>query len=355
MRRLDQLLSSLGYCSRREARAWVADGRVTVAGRVADDFGAKASPAEVRVDGEPLDHPDGLLVLLHKPTGLVCSHDGREGPDIYSLLPGRWRQRHPVVTSIGRLDKDTSGLLLLTDLSPLVHRLTSPKHKVPKVYHATVDRDLAPDLAARFASGTLRLDGEDNPCAPAGLQLRGPRTAELTLTEGRYHQARRMFAATGATVLTLHRARFGPLELGDLPAGQWRELPLDFLAPEPDFHREEREGREDPSPSHGRLAIKRRQKGLEFGLFSPTRLEARWRCGRSPGIFLRLFVASLPPDRLSRSLRPSRLNQPAVGPRIKDFPSALIRAMQAPACMTFPSPAPRRRSSAASARRSRPR
>jgi len=229
MRRLDQLLANLGYCSRREARTWIADGRVTVSGQVADDFGAKADPADVRVDGEPLDHPDGVLLLLHKPTGLVCSHDGREGPDIYSLLPGRWRRRNPPVTSIGRLDKDTSGLLLLTDLSPLVHRLTSPKHKVPKVYRATLDRDLAPDLAAVFASGTLLLDGEDTPCAPAELKLLAPREAELTLTEGRYHQVRRMFAATGSTVVSLHRTRFGPLELGDVQPGQWSELPPDYF------------------------------------------------------------------------------------------------------------------------------
>ena len=125
MRRLDQLLANLGYCSRREARAWVQDGRVTVRGEVADDFGAKSNPADVRIDGEPPDHPDGLLLLLHKPTGLVCSHDEREGPNVYSLLPPRWRARNPQVTSIGRLDKDTSGLLLLTDQSELVHRLTS--------------------------------------------------------------------------------------------------------------------------------------------------------------------------------------------------------------------------------------
>jgi 16S rRNA pseudouridine516 synthase len=229
MRRLDQLLSSLGYCSRREARGWFAAGRLAVKGVVAEDYSAKADPADVTVDGESLDHPAGLLLLLHKPVGLVCSHDGREGPDIYSLIPSRWRQRNPSVTSIGRLDKDTSGVLLLTDLSPLVHRLTSPKHKVPKVYRATVDRDLSPELIAQFASGTLLLDGEDAPCAPATLNLLSAREAELTLTEGRYHQVRRMFAASGATVLTLHRARFGPLELGDLPAGQWRELPLDYF------------------------------------------------------------------------------------------------------------------------------
>ena len=227
MRRLDQLLANLGYCSRREARAWIQAGRVTVRGKSEDDFGAKADPADVRVDGEPPDHADGILLLLHKPVGLVCSHDEREGPNVYGLLPARWRQRNPQITSIGRLDKDTSGLLLLTDQSELVHRLTSPKHKVPKVYEATVSRDLTPELIPLFAAGTLQLKEEKDPCAPAELKLLSPRKAELTLTEGRYHQVRRMFASQGSEVLTLHRARFGPLGLGELPAGQWRELPLD--------------------------------------------------------------------------------------------------------------------------------
>jgi len=229
MRRLDQLLANLGYCSRREARAWIDAGRITVRGAVAGDPAQKAAPAEVEVDGAPPDHPEGLLLVLHKPLGLVCSHEAREGPNIYSLLPERWRQRNPIVTSVGRLDKDTSGLLLLTDQSLLVHRLTSPKHKVRKVYRATVNRDLSTELVPLFASGTLLLDGEKAPCAPAELRLLEPREAELTLTEGRYHQVRRMFAAGGATVLTLHRARFGALELGDLAPGQWRELPLDYF------------------------------------------------------------------------------------------------------------------------------
>jgi 16S rRNA pseudouridine516 synthase len=227
LRRLDQLLANLGYCSRRESRAWVADGRVTVAGAEADDFGAKVNPAHVLVDGEPLDHPDGLLLLLHKPLGLVCSHDGREGPGIYGLLPERWRRRNPQVTSIGRLDKDTSGLLLLTDQSELVHRLTSPKHKVPKTYRATLATDLPAGLTELFAAGTLVLPDEQEPCAPATLRVLGPREAELVLTEGKYHQVRRMFGSQGCEVLTLHRSHFGHLALGDLPPGTWRELPLD--------------------------------------------------------------------------------------------------------------------------------
>lgn len=227
MRRLDQLLSNLGYCSRSEARVWVRSGLITVAGEPADDPGRRVPPEDVKVGGEPLDHPDGLLLMLHKPPGLVCSHDSREGPTIYSLIPDRWRRRNPRVTSIGRLDRDTSGLLLLTDQSPLVQRLTSPRHKVPKVYFATVDSDLSRELVPLFAEGTLKLDGETTPCAPASLRLLGPREAELTLTEGRYHQVRRMFSACGAQVLTLHRACFGHLDLGDLPPGSWRELPLE--------------------------------------------------------------------------------------------------------------------------------
>jgi len=227
MRRLDQLLANLGYCSRREAREWVLSGRVTVRGKVADDSGAKAAAGDVRVDGEPLDHPAGLLLLVHKPTGLVCSHDAREGSNVYGLLPERWRARNPQVTSIGRLDKDTSGLLLLTDQSELVHRLTSPKHKVPKIYRATVAADLAPALIPLFASGTLLLPDEKTPCAPADLKILSPREAELTLTEGRYHQVRRMLGSQGCEVLTLHRVQFGHLALENLTAGQWRELPLD--------------------------------------------------------------------------------------------------------------------------------
>lgn len=229
-RRLDQLLSNLGYCSRREARRGFGGMRVTVAGDVVKNSAIKVEPDTVGIDGEPLDHPDGILVLLNKPTGLVCSHDEREGPLIYDLFPDRWRRRNPVITSVGRLDKDTSGLLLITDQSQLVHRLTSPKHKVPKVYRATVDRDLDPALIEVFASGTLQLEDDKVPLAPATLAIREPRVAEITLIEGKYHQVRRMFASQGWHVESLHRERFGDLTLGDLKSSEWHELPLTLFA-----------------------------------------------------------------------------------------------------------------------------
>jgi 16S rRNA pseudouridine516 synthase len=225
MPRIDQLLARLGYGSRSEVRDWVREGRVSVGGATATDPGARIDPAEVRVDGEPLDHPGELLILLHKPLGRVCSHDSSEGPNIYGLLPERWRRRNPAVTSVGRLDKETTGLLLLTDRSALVHRLTSPKHAVPKVYRATLDREPPAGAEERFLHG-CQLSPDERPCAPATLRRTGPREAEVIVTEGRYHQVRRMFASQGCLVEALHRTRIGDLDLGNLAPGQWLELPV---------------------------------------------------------------------------------------------------------------------------------
>ena len=222
MRRLDQLLSSLGYCSRREAEKVVKEGRVCIAGVPATRADQRANPREVTLDGEPLEAPEGLLALLHKPTGFVCTHADGEGPTIYELLPAQWLSRNPPVTSVGRLDKDTSGVLLITDIGPLVQRYTSPRAEVDKVYEVTVDRDLDPRLIETFASGTVMLRGENKPCLPAKLEITGTRTASLTISEGRYHQVRRMFASQGWHVEALHRSRFGEHQLGDLAAGEWR-------------------------------------------------------------------------------------------------------------------------------------
>jgi len=240
MRRIDQLLASLGYGTRREVREWLKAGRVTVRGLPATDPGARVEAGDVRIDGEPPDHPGSLLILLNKPAGRVCSHDPAEGPNVYGLLPPRWQRRNPSVTSVGRLDKETTGLLLLTDCSAIVHRLTSPRRKVPKVYSAALDREPPPGAEEVFAGGRCVLPGEEKPCAPAALRRTGVRNAELTITEGRYHQVRRMFAAQGCEVLGLHRIRFGDLDLGDLAPGQWIELPVDR------FDRE----RTDPAGSH---------------------------------------------------------------------------------------------------------
>ena len=216
-------IANLGYGSRKQVQWLFREGRVTDAdGEVlyADD----AVPLEaVRIDGEPLDPPPGLLLMLHKPLGVTCSTKDT-GRLVYDLLPPRYRLRDPLLSTVGRLDRDTSGLLLLTDDGQLLHRIIAPKSRLPKVYLATLAQDLRGDEAALFAAGTLMLDGEKTALLPAELDVLDARRARLTLHEGRYHQVRRMFAAVGNHVDALHRERVGGLTLGDLPDGQWRAL-----------------------------------------------------------------------------------------------------------------------------------
>lgn len=216
-------IANLGYGSRKQVQWLFREGRVTDAdGEVlyADD----AVPLEaVRIDGEPLDPPPGLLLMLHKPLGVTCSTKDA-GRLVYDLLPPRYRLRDPLLSTVGRLDRETSGLLLLTDDGQLLHRIIAPKSRLPKVYLATLAQDLRGDEAALFAAGTLVLDGEKTPLLPAELDVLDARRARLTLHEGRYHQVRRMFAAVGNHVDALHRERVGGLTLGDLPDGQWRAL-----------------------------------------------------------------------------------------------------------------------------------
>ena len=216
-RQLARYLARLGYGSRREMEAAIRAGRVTGEG---DDL---------RFDGEPLDPPPGMVLMMNKPAGFTCSRQD-QGRLVYELLPPRFLKRDPALSSIGRLDADTTGLLLFTDDGKLLHRLISPKSTTTKTYEATLARPLEGHEAELFASGTLMLRGEDKPLLPAVLEVTGERTARLTLTEGRYHQVRRMFAAAGNHVEALHRAAFGPLTLGDLPEGEWRLLTPEEVA-----------------------------------------------------------------------------------------------------------------------------
>ena len=235
--KLRQYLQALGYGTRREVEALIAEGRITDAGGEAlyvdDEVGEGAAPRgahrvpheALRFDGEPLDPAPGLLVAMHKPVGVTCSTKD-PGRVVYDLLPSRWKARDPIVSPVGRLDKDTSGMLLFTDDGQLLHRLTHPKQHQPKVYRAALAEDLRGDEATLFAAGTLMLEGESKPLLPAELEVLGPRQARLTLHEGRYHQVRRMFAATGNAVVTLHREAIGALMLDalGLAEGEWRVL-----------------------------------------------------------------------------------------------------------------------------------
>lgn len=216
-------IANLGYGSRKQVSWMFREGRITDAGGevlYADD---QVDIDTVRIDGEPLDPPPGLFIALHKPVGYTCSTKD-SGHVVYDLLPPRFRLRSPLLSTVGRLDRDTSGLLLMTDDGALLHRIVSPKSNLAKAYEATLAEDLRGDEAAMFASGQLMLESEQTPLLPAVLEVLGPRQARLTLTEGRYHQARRMFAAAGNHVVALHRSRVGGLGLDNLSAGEWRVL-----------------------------------------------------------------------------------------------------------------------------------
>ena len=229
--RLVKLIANLGYGGRKQVMALFREGRITDAdGEVlySDD---KVPHEAIFIDGEPLDPPMGLIIALNKPMGYTCS---TRDPSrlVYDLLPPRLRMRDPVLSTVGRLDRETSGLLLLTDDGKLLHRIISPKSSIAKIYEAHLAEDLRGDEVELFASGTLMLESETTPLAPAALEILAPRHARLTLTEGRYHQVRRMFAATGNAVTALERIAVGGLQLVDLDleAGQWCRLDDECVA-----------------------------------------------------------------------------------------------------------------------------
>ena len=227
--RVDKLLGSMGYGSRTEMARLGKAGGIVLDGVDLTDVSRRIPvtpdlPARMAIDGQPLDPVPGLVMMLHKPLGMTCSRK-EDGALVYDVLPPRWRRRDPAISTIGRLDKQTTGLLLLTDDGDLLHRVISPRRHVAKVYRATLARPLAGTEGEVFAAGGLVLEGEDKPLSPAVLEVLSPTEARLTVTEGRYHMVRRMFAAVGNHVEGLHRERVGGLVLpDDLAPGDWRLL-----------------------------------------------------------------------------------------------------------------------------------
>lgn len=221
-----KLLANLGYGSRKEVTQLIKNGWLTRRDGSTVGIDDEVDHADLLVDDEPLDPAQGVLILLNKPIGYTCSTKD-PGRVVYDLLPERFRYRNPVLSTVGRLDRDTSGLLMLTDDGLLLHRIISPKAELPKIYEVELAEDLRGDETELFASGTLLLESEKTPLAPAVMEVIDTRHARLTLIEGRYHQVKRMFAATGNRVLSLHRCRTGNLDLSGLESGQWRIVPRD--------------------------------------------------------------------------------------------------------------------------------
>ncbi len=228
--KLVKLLANLGYGSRKEVQRLIRSGAVTDdSGRVLGE--SELPPHErIRFHGEPLDPPFPLTLMLNKPDGYTCSADD-PGAVIYDLLPERFAHRNPGLNPVGRLDKDTTGLLLMTDDGKLLHKIIHPKSGCLKIYHAVLDRPLSGNEAEIFGSGELLLNGEIKPLLPAGFEALGDKEALVRLHEGRYHQVRRMFAAAGNHVTALRRIAIGGLTLpADLAEGEWRMLTRADLA-----------------------------------------------------------------------------------------------------------------------------
>lgn len=223
MERLDKLLAGTGKWSRREVKALVRQGLVRVDGRLAASAEDKLDPAAaiVTVAGETISLCRFTYVMLHKPAGVLTATEDRKQPTVLDLLPPELRRIG--LAPVGRLDKDTEGLLLLTNDGELAHRLLSPKYHVDKRYFARVDGELSATDAEAFARGMTLGGGLE--CLPAGLELLPGHACIVTLREGKFHQVKRMLAARGAPVLYLKRLSMGPLTLDDsLAAGAYRLL-----------------------------------------------------------------------------------------------------------------------------------
>lgn len=223
MERLDKLLAGTGKWSRREVKGLVRQGLVRVDGRLAASAEDKLDPAAaiITVAGETISLCRFTYVMLHKPAGVLTATEDRKQPTVLDLLPPELRRIG--LAPVGRLDKDTEGLLLLTNDGELAHRLLSPKYHVDKRYLARVDGELSAADAEAFACGMTLGDGLE--CLPAGLEVLPDRVCIVTLREGKFHQVKRMLAARGAPVLYLKRLSMGPLTLDDsLAAGAYRLL-----------------------------------------------------------------------------------------------------------------------------------
>ncbi len=228
MERLDKVLTATGRWSRREARELIRSGRVTIDGCCAAAPEDKIDPetAHLAVDGELIDCEKYVYVMLHKPAGLLSATEDSRQPTVVDLLPLPLRRRG--LAPVGRLDKDTEGLLLLTDDGAMTHRLLSPKYHVDKTYFARVEGALSEEDPAAFAAGIVLGDGLV--CRPARLEILSPDTCLVTLQEGKYHQVKRMLASRGKPVQYLKRLSMGPLQLDEtLAPGEYRRLTAEEL------------------------------------------------------------------------------------------------------------------------------
>jgi len=235
--KLQQILFSQGFGTRRQCDALIDSGAVSAAGQVLRSASADIATdgLALTIGGEHWPFHERAYVMLHKPAGYECSHEPKHWPSVYELLPLPLRQRPTKsavngVQAVGRLDQDTTGLLILSDDGQFIHRMASPKHHVPKVYEVTTKHAVTEADVDALLHGVV-LNDDPAPVAAAACERVTPTHLRLTLTEGKYHQVKRMIAAVGNRVEALHRAQMGGLVLDPvLMPGQWRWLTADDLA-----------------------------------------------------------------------------------------------------------------------------
>lgn len=228
MERIDKIIASQGQYSRKEVKALIAKGRIAVDGRVVSSSSEKADPMTMllTVDGKPLEFKRNLYLVLNKPKGYVSATEDREHPTVLELVPQEYRGRD--LFPAGRLDRDTTGLMIITDDGALAHNILAPKKHVPKRYHVELDIPVTEEMRIGFSEGVMLNDGV---CKAADLIKTGEKTAEVTLREGRYHQIKRMFGCFGAEVVELKRFGMGRFTLPeDLAEGECREMSEEELA-----------------------------------------------------------------------------------------------------------------------------
>lgn len=228
MERLDKFLSGAGAGSRSQVKLLLKQGRVTVDGQPETDPGRKVEPKSQRIalDGQLLTGKRRLVVMLNKPAGYVTATEDPRQPTVMELLPPEYRKME--LKPVGRLDKQTEGLLLFTNDGELLHRLISPRKQVAKIYFARHEGQAGQADVQAFADGLELADGTK--CLPARLEPLGPGQSRITVCEGKYHQVRRMMAARGMQVGYLERQQEAFLTLEGLPRGQVRELTSEEIA-----------------------------------------------------------------------------------------------------------------------------
>jgi len=227
--RLEDILFSQGFGTRRVCAGLVQQGYVSVNGKVQEDPGVFFDPDNLKFKVQGTEWPffEQAYLMLHKPSGTECSQKPSTWPSIYTLLPSPLRTRPQKaavqgVQAVGRLDQDTTGLLLLTDDGKFIHRMSSPKHHMPKVYEVTTKHEINQQQVEKLLAGVV-LDDNPKPVKAAACERVSETHLKLTLTEGKYHQVKRMLAAVGNRVEGLHRSAIGNLQLpADLAPGQWR-------------------------------------------------------------------------------------------------------------------------------------